>query len=121
MNLKSKKGYALVMALLFVIILAISSLGLYRSVEYLAKEIRIKETKHIRGYYYGIAGLRYAAILLRDPDLALPCTIPRIENSDDDDFFEDIGVDSSSLAITITKIIIGDHAGDYEVKATYTY
>lgn len=57
----------MVLAIAFLIILTISSTGLYTSVRHLARETAIEEVLRIRGYYASIAALRYAAILLEDP------------------------------------------------------
>gem|GEM_PF-2561390 len=133
MNTKNKKGYALMLAILLVIILAISGLGLYYSIEHLAKEIRIKEVNRIKGYYCAVAGLRYAAILLRDSAGNLGFTDPdNIEDFSTDDlhkgdsqyntfiaFCDDINTSQARLAITIIEE--NPLGGSYKVKATYKY
>lgn len=124
MNVKSKKGYALALAMIFVILLSISGLTLFTYTEYLVKEVRIQETGSIKGHYAAIAGLRYAAILLRDPDGIEyeSGTDGAIDNSHYGDFFTNIDVDPEDLVITIEQIPDGEpHEGDYEVSATYQY
>ena len=110
-----KKGYALFLATLFVVVLIIGSLGLYASIGYVIRETKLDEEASARGYYAAIAGLRYTAILLRDPSALapFPCTLPR-SGGEDDDFFDDLGV---PLTITIDTAA----GGDYSVSATYTY
>ena len=67
MNIKHTKGYALVMAIIFMIILSVSSIVLYNSVTHVGRELKIKEKQYVKGYYAAVAGLRYASIVLRDP------------------------------------------------------
>jgi len=131
MNTKSGKGYALAMAIIFVIILTAAGLGLYYSVEHLTGEIRIQETGYARGYYAAIAGLRYASILLRNPDdLTFVANVYTVNGTEllpvgsppAIGFFHDIGVDPADLAITIRRIVRwGKPTGKYKVSAAYTY
>lgn len=71
MNLKSKKGYALVLAILFMIISAITSVGLYTYAYHVSKQIAIEEPVHNRKYYASIGATRYAYILLENPKVNL--------------------------------------------------
>lgn len=67
MNISRNNGYAIMAALLFVIIAAITSVGIYAYSGYIAREVRINKNSAARGYYYSVAGARYAQILLKDP------------------------------------------------------
>ena len=119
MKIKSKKGFALAMAIMFLIILMISSIGLYLSTEFLAKETRGQEIEYIRGYYAAMAGLRYAYILLRDPgNISYLTDNTTVDNAAYPAFFTDIGVDR--LTITITRSYNAP-GGPYSVSATYSY
>ena len=89
MVIKSKKGYALILAMVFLIILGISSIGLYTSTTHFARETGVEEVLYTRGYYASIAGLRLAATLLEDPTANLGF----INNSGNREFF-----DTSKLA-----------------------
>lgn len=133
MNIKCKKGYALIAVMVFVIISTIASFALYVSVENLTKEIRIQEVGYIRGYYAAIAGLRYAAILLRDPEGNLEFTNSgAIETFSTDNlvigdtqyqpfinFCSDINTDQAHLIITITER--NPSGGPYDSSATCRY
>ncbi len=68
MNTRSKKGYALAMSVILIIVLTIIGFGLYASIEHFVKEIKLRETEYIKGHYAALAGQRYAMILLRDPE-----------------------------------------------------
>jgi hypothetical protein len=70
MRLSSKKGYIMAMAIYYVIIAALTSVGVYSYAYYISKEIKVDDVSHIKGYYSGMGGLRYASILLRDPTSA---------------------------------------------------
>ncbi len=122
MRIKSKKGFVLALIMIFVIIAMISSIGLYLSTEFLAREIRAKEVRHIQGYYADIAGLRYASILLRNPARygigAAAYTVTGTELGGN--FFLDIDA-VGRLTVVIDQIASGDDAGDYNVSATYSY
>ena len=66
-NISYKRGYVLLMALLFIIIAVITSIGIYAYSGYIAREVRIDKRTATRSYYYSVAGARYAQILLKDP------------------------------------------------------
>lgn len=128
MNIKSKKGYALIMAIIFIIILAISSIALYNSVTHVGRDLKIKEKRYVRGYYATIAGLRYASILLRNP-AALTfnghnvCTVSQDQSYNA--FFTNINVepgDPANLAVGEMGLQIEDLlTGEYKVTANYKY
>ena len=65
-NISRKSGYALMLALLFVIVAAITSFGIYSYSEYIARDVRIAKKITTKGYYYSVAGARHAMILLKD-------------------------------------------------------
>ena len=121
MRISQKKGVALALVIMFIIVITIASLGLLASVEHVLKEVKVQEAETIRGYYAAVAGLRYARILLRDPGALTftggECIIPRVTD-EDDDFFKDIGVDVNSGDLTITIEKLSDWK--YTVKATYS-
>ena len=67
MNIGSKKGFALTLAIYFMIACLINSVALYATSYYITKEVTIQEESSTRGYYLALAGLRYADILLKNP------------------------------------------------------
>ena len=130
MNIKSKKGYALVMASIFIIILAISSIALYNSVTHVGRDLKVKEKRYVRGYYATIAGLRYASILLRNPNvLTFTNGIYTVTgNEQGGAFFNDIGVVRGTgfgeMSIQIEEYqdgLVTWSQGEYKVTANYKY
>lgn len=122
MDIKSKKGFVLAMAIMFTIIAMMLSIGLYTSVEHVVKETKLHEREYVKGHYAAIAGLRYAAILLRNPVSLFGDTDHDGEayvvvgdehdpnfgtgNPTTEDFFQDIGaglIGNTPLTITITE------------------
>ena len=66
MNIRPEKGFALAMAIYFMLVCLISSIALYTTSYYIAKEVVIQEESSTRGYYAALAGLRYADMALKD-------------------------------------------------------
>jgi len=66
-NISRKSGYALMLALVFVVVAAITSFGIYSYSEHIAREVRVDKKIDAKSYYYSIAGARYAMILLENP------------------------------------------------------
>ena len=139
MNIKSKKGFILAAAMLFIIIAGITSIGVYANSFYFAREAA-QEVNSIRGYYLSLAGERYAYILLKDPgSLGLSSDLNTTGmqgksvtiNIDSDSrysaFKNDIGLAAGEkLAITITEYSSSNAQGDstwgstcYKVSASY--
>jgi len=140
MNIKSTKGYALVMAIIFMIILGVSSVVLYNSIAHVGKGLKVKERQYVRGYYATIAGLRYASILLRDTSaLTFTNFVYTVSGNElatiaepGGAFFNDIGVKhgtAGNLGVGEMSIQIEEwHAGvvdwssgEYKVTANYEY
>jgi len=67
MNIKSKKGFALAMAICFMIVCLISSVALYTASYFITKEVVVQEASSTRGYYIALSGLRFADIILKNP------------------------------------------------------
>ena len=117
----NQKGFALVVAAMFTILIIIS-LGIFSLSTYEFREVKTHEEEYARGYYGAIAGLRYAYMLLHDPDIidgleSGPYTVTGDEYGGD--FFGDLEVTADELTITITKIETGVDAGKYDVEASY--
>lgn len=143
MRIRSKKGYALPMVLIFAVILLITTTVLYSAIYFLLRETKVKRVEHIKGYYYCMAGLRFAGILLRRPTEA-PLNFDDNENDGDTRtlnvitdsdpkcvyFRRDLGLDGSYHSLII-KIRESGESGSspgpyvpedkYGVSATYTY
>ncbi|UCD54597.1 MAG: hypothetical protein JSV93_03500 [Candidatus Omnitrophota bacterium] len=121
--MRSKKGYALVLSIILVIMLTIIGFGLYTSIEHSVKEIKLREIEYIKGHYAALAGQRYALILLQDP-VGLFGYDPEPEDSvevslwdDYNDFATDIGLSSrQDVTLVITKI----NESEFDVSATYS-
>ena len=122
MHTTHEKGYTLILVLIFSIVLAIAGLGLYTSIKYITVEMQT-ETASIEAHYAALAGLRYAAILLRDPQaIGLDVvndtyTVVGNELGGASTFWAETGIDSGDLTITITR-----QADElFEVSATCEY
>ena len=121
----SKKGYALALAMITVIILTIIGLGLYSSVSHVVREIKVQETGHIRGHYAALSALRYATILLRSPEVLFgkdpvvagdKITISLWSNYNAAAL--DMGLSANhDIDLKITK----KSDGEFDVEATYYY
>jgi len=131
MDIRSRKGFALAMIIILTVILLATHIALYAAIRYFTE----KETgiHNVRSYYAAISGMRYASILLRNPDALT------FDGGDDghsyvfggvagDDghgaFFADIDIPSSYLSIVITEWY-DDPAcdwpeGAYKVTGTYS-
>jgi len=122
-RLDSNKGYLLAIIMIFAAVLMTAMLGLQSYVRSSAKEVLRDETGYVKGYYAAMAGLRYASILLRDPEAitfgaAHAYTVTGTELGGD--FMADvIGQDLATLTVTITEITSGQFEGQYSVSATY--
>ena len=132
-----KKGFALATAIYFVIIAAITSVGIYMYSSYMARETTIDKTNSTRGYYCALAGLRYAYILLKNPvtnfsfDAAMNGESKTINITNSNPLYNDLGLGASdSLSITVTEYN-SDSPGDpkdpqyippnnYRVTATFS-
>lgn len=67
MKLRSKKGYALAYTMYFILLAAVTSVGVYNHAYYISKEAHVQKPVSLRGYYAAIAAERYAAILMKNP------------------------------------------------------
>ena len=128
MNTRSKKGYALVMSIIFVIVLTIIGFGLYASIEHFVKEIKLQETEYIKGHYAALAGLRYTMILLENPEdlFARFGDEPPIDVDDSIEIsfwvdYRDIAVDMGlSDRRNVTLVITKNADGEFDVTAAYS-
>ena len=122
-NTRSKKGYALAMSIILIIVLTIIGFGLYASIEHFVKEIKLQETEYIKGHYAALAGLRYATILLGDPVVLFgyePVTDNFVEISLWDDY-RDVAIDMGlSDRLDVTLLITKRSDGEFDVKAEYS-
>lgn len=118
MKLGSKKGFALAMALYFVVITGITSIGIYTYAFYVARESAVEGPGSIRGYYMAIAGLRYAAILLKDPTANFnfnngPVTLSGQAYTD---FEDNLGLSGNeTLTVTVERL----PANTYQITADF--
>ena len=125
MRLWFKKGYALVLTMLAIILLTTIGFGLYNSLEHLIREVKVQETGHIRGHYAALSGLRYAMILLQEPETLFglnPIPDDSVINislwGDYNTVANDIGLSANhDVTLVITKI----SDGVFNVSSTYDY
>ena len=69
MNLRTKKGSILILAMVFVIIVMFSSIGFYESIKHVMTETIVDEEEEARAYYANLGALRYIQFYaLNDPD-----------------------------------------------------
>ena len=71
MRVKSNKGQILAIVIFFIIVSVITSVALYYWAFSISKEVAIQSPEHMRNYYAAVAGQRFAAILLKDPETNL--------------------------------------------------
>ncbi len=123
MHIRSKKGYALAMSIIFVIVITIIGFGLYASIEHFVKEIKLQETEYIKGHYAALAGLRYATILLGDPETLFgyePVAGNSVTKSLWDDY-NTVAVDMGlSDRLDVILVITKNTDDEFDVTATYT-
>lgn len=117
-----KRGSILIIVMIFVLVTAITSIGLYNAVYNVNKIEGISEVHKVQSYYAAMAGLRYAAVLLKDPELILGAgNVPVGKNSSGTIFTTNstlanqLGLTAArDVAISIT--LRSD--GQYDVTAT---
>lgn len=131
MNIKSQKGFALGLAISFVVLAAISSVAMYSAAFYLSNEVAVKDVDSVRGHYISMAGVRYANILLKNPTLAQPAGFgftsdppPNLENQTllfypgDGSLGTDLNLTGNDLlAVTATYF---SATANYTVSASFT-
>lgn len=121
MNMRLKKGFLLAMAVYFMIVAGLTSIGLYMFAFQVSREAGIYGPKSVRSYYIGVAALRYAYIFLVDPTHRLTnpekggtawtsawdgdtATLNITSGSNYDEFYRDLELTSSeALSITIDE------------------
>ncbi len=81
MRISHKKGFVLALAIYFMILAAITSVGMYAYAGYIMREVGIGKKASVRGYYCAVAGARYAYILLKDPVAKLGPTSPYVTSN----------------------------------------
>lgn len=123
----NKKGSALIIVMVFMLVSVIASIGLYNSVFITSKIQSINEMERIRGYYADLAGLRYATLLLRNPaniagydvsSVTGATTGPLSVRTQYNALYVDLGLrPPHDLIITITRRA----DGLYDVSATYNF
>ncbi len=62
-----RKGFVLVIVMVFAIITLVASAALFMGISSTYKIVGAGETDSIRGYYAAVSGARYGMILLQDP------------------------------------------------------
>ena len=122
-----KKGYVLITVIIFGVITLITILALFTAVSNTCKIVGVGETDRVKGYYAALGGLRYAAILLKDPvgrlkfktletdgEIVGPFSLGKTYS----DVAADLDIaDPYDVTIKITEDANVD--GGYKVEATY--
>ncbi len=121
--MNNRRGFAIVMAMIFLIVAAIASLGLYNSVYFVNKAQGIDEVRRIRGHYAASAGLSYASVILKDP---VTCPLTKHVKTNYLQLSNDLGLtDSEDVVITISSIPVVDGGVPkivgYYVTSAYTF
>lgn len=129
MKLKSKKGFALAYVMYFIIIAAITSVGVYSHACYLSKETAVRKPVSLRSYYAAIAAQRYVLILLKNPT-AEPLSLQTAAFDGEsvirditDSLRQPLGLKTNEhITVTITEKGPGNQidTDSYEVRATFT-
>ena len=133
----NKKGAILIMVMIFFIIAAIASMGLYTAVYNLGKAQGVGEVEHVKGYFAALGGLRYAKILLKDPDAIDALLTNNYSDSDGNGItlpnpislkqsYSSVATDlnltgNRDVSINIVKYSSGIYNGQYKIIATYRY
>lgn len=123
MKIKDRKGAILIIAMFFIIVMAIVSVSLY----YYVNDVFIsgvKRSESIKGYYANIAALRYALLLVGDS--AILGTEGFFDESNKRtvvgneiaglNFYTDTGLPSGRLTVIIEK-----KETEYDLNSTYLH
>jgi len=124
-NIRSKKGYVLPIAIFFVVLAALTSIGIYANGYFVTREIRVDEVSYVRGYFLSVAALRYAYIRLQDPSsLTFTNHVATLNDAGYTTFKTNIGLSGNeNLVVTIERWHEGVtewNAGEHKVSATYS-
>lgn len=110
-----RKGFVLIMVMVFLILAALMSVGVYSAVYFVSKAQGIDEIRRMRGYYAAYTGLHYANVLVRGT-MSYPAT--KSLHDDYPDIWNDLGLKGSEdVIITITE----RPKGGYDVTSTATF
>ena len=97
----NKKGFILIVVAIFLVVAAITALGLYNSVYFVSKTQGIDEVKRIRGYYAASSGLSYANVILMNP---VTGTLTKNLKTDNPQLWQDLGLnDPEDVVIVIIE------------------
>ena len=102
--------------MVFLIVAAITSIGMYNSAYFAGKMQGIDEVRRIRGYYADSAGFSYASVILKG---SVTCPLTKHVRTDYyPQLWNDLGLTGSEdVIINITN----PHGGGYDVKSTFTF
>ena len=100
-----ESGYALVIVIVFIVILTITTYGLFVMTDYNIRAVR-EDVESTRAYYASVAGLRYAQMVIASGNAGeLPYTVTGNELAGGD-FFDNIGTNEGrplDMVITISN------------------
>ena len=123
----NRKGFVLAIVMVLLIVIAITSLGLYNAVYFVGKTQGIDEVRRIRGYYAASAGLSYASVLLmrENPVFSNFGNLFSIKTQLPADFgftgSEDVKIKITTHLVTDNSVPKIKKIGGYHVTSTYTF
>ncbi|MCX5667781.1 MAG: DUF1566 domain-containing protein [Candidatus Omnitrophica bacterium] len=110
----NRKGFILIVVVIFLLVAAIASVGLYNAVYLAGKMQGIDEVRRIRRYYAASAGLSYASVILAGSIPTSPISVKTAYPT----LYNNLGLaGSEDVAITITA----HTGGGYDVTSTCTF
>ena len=123
MKIKDRKGVILIVAIFFIIVMAIVSVSLY----YYVNDVflsGVKRIENIKGYYANTAALRYARLLVGDTSIVSAAGFFNGSNEHAVvgteiaglNFYTDTGLPSGRLTVTIKKV-----ETEYDLSSTYSH
>lgn len=127
-----KKGFMLVLLMVFMIAMAITSIGIYQFVYLTSKLTSISETENMIGYYADMAAVRYIMMLVQNP--TVDTTIGNVVNNAGGDpvaqsmsgdypfLYTGLGL-KRDVTITVrnNNVLTNAENKGYTITATYDY
>lgn len=130
MKIKDRKGVILIIAIFFIIVMAIVSVSMYHYVNDVFLS-GVKRIENIKGFYANIAALRYAKLLVGDSSIVSAGDFfsdpPENEHAvlgteiSGLDFYADTGLPSGRLTVTIKKVEEDGLTTEYDMSSTYSH
>ena len=86
---QKNKGFILIVVMIFSVVAMITTIALFKAITLTFKVAGVEQMERIKGYYAAIAGLRYANVMLQDPNIMnlLTAVGSSVTRSVKDDYF----------------------------------